>query len=438
MANPPSKYELNFYTNTNLNQGDWSKNWLKVVDWLTDGTYDLTVKSVTLGSANLAVTGNITASGTVTATSFHGSGSALTGIGINNKNWLYNGDCQIDENQVDYTLVKDAWGTRANNWYGMATGTAVSAGTLTTSTSGIGTTGYEVKFNQVTLTGSGVIYLRQQLSSKDSKKLIGQTVSIQARVKHDFGSALNYTIYVGKASALDDFTTVTAISNSGNLSVNSGTATVIKYEGVALGACGNGIEIKIGIVTGAITTKSFEFTELQMEISATITDFEFRPFNYDWVLCNPTLTKYKTYMGSAFNGETANDNSTKSCVVGDLQTTNIGTAYYEVPVDLDDNATITQLTMWYSRVKGTITLDLIRTGLSVGGSGDIISRATGDSSSGTRTSVDGTTPVNTLVDNSNYSYVLRVNLQNTDAASNTTLGAAYIKCTVTAPVSKYY
>jgi hypothetical protein len=161
----------------------------------------------------------------------------------------------------------------------MATGTAVSAGTLEQTTSAnCGRTGYAFKFSGVTLTGTGILYLRTRIESKDAIWLKNQVASFQAKVYHDTGSAINYTVYVKKANAADDFSSTTAIGNSGAISVTSATATTIKYEAISMGDCSNGIEIEIKIECGEVTTKNFEFTEMQMELGSKSTEVELKPF----------------------------------------------------------------------------------------------------------------------------------------------------------------
>lgn len=194
------------------------------------------------------------------------------------KNWLRNGLGEVSRISA-HTLVKDVYETVADRWYGMATGTAVSAGTLTQDTASNcgGRTLTGIKFSGMTLTGTGIIYLRQRIEARDAVKLKNQTVSFGCRCYHTVGSAINYTVYFNKANASDDFSAVTAISNSGAISVPDTTATVLKYEAVALGDCSNGLEVIIKVEPGAITTKNFEFTELQLEIGNKISEFNFKP-----------------------------------------------------------------------------------------------------------------------------------------------------------------
>jgi len=199
-----------------------------------------------------------------------------------NKNLIINGLGQVATKVTALTLVKDTYGIGgADRFYGMATGTLVTAGTLTYEAAGgasVGRTGHAFKFAGVTLTGAGIVYLRYRMEAKDAVKFAGVNASFSAQVRHDVGSAIDYTIYVNKANAADNFAAVTAISNDTAQSVESGTNTEVKYEAIAMGSCGNGVEIIVKVEAGAITTKNFWFTEIQFEPGDVATPFEYEPF----------------------------------------------------------------------------------------------------------------------------------------------------------------
>jgi len=191
------------------------------------------------------------------------------------KNVVINGGGSVAQ-RGDYTLVKDVYGFgKCDRFGGMATGTAVSAGALTQSTTApVGRTGYAFKFSGVTLTGAGVIYLRTRIESRDAKGLKNQSASLSVKVYHDIGSAVIFTLYIRKANSADNFSAVTQISSDGGTSVNSATATTLKLENVGMGDCSNGIEIEIKAAVGAITAKNVYITEVQLEQGTTAGDFE--------------------------------------------------------------------------------------------------------------------------------------------------------------------
>ena len=87
----PALSDLILYTNTPLTDTDYTFNWQKCVNYLTDGTADFSINSlrttagivcgttIAMGGALTGVTA-ITASGNIGASTFTGNGSALTGI----------------------------------------------------------------------------------------------------------------------------------------------------------------------------------------------------------------------------------------------------------------------------------------------------------------------------------------------------------------------
>ena len=190
------------------------------------------------------------------------------------KNFVINGTGVIQQ-RADYTLVKDAYDFGPDRFAGMATGTLVSAGTLTqTAAANIGVTGFAHKFNQVTLTGTGVLFHRVRIESKDAKNFKNQKASLSCKVHHDAGAPIDYTLTVRKADVEDDFSAVTDISNDGGTSVSSTTATELKFEDISMGDCSNGVEIELKIECGAITLKDFEQTEYDFKVGSAATPFK--------------------------------------------------------------------------------------------------------------------------------------------------------------------
>lgn len=298
----PSINDYVLKTNKPLTAADWENNLQTTVNYLTDGAADLSINSLAMVGA-LSVGTNITATN-VTATNLYGDGSGIVGLDVQNKNWLVNGDGMVNT-LAQFTLslnnYSDLLNEGVNCWQGMATGTAVTAGSFTnTASSNVGRNGYAFIFLGATLTGAGVINLRYRMNSKDAKNFIGQIASFGSLVYHNVGSNINYTVTISKANALNDFTAVTAISSSAALAVVTGTPTAVKLENVSMGACGNGIQIIISAAAGAITTKNFEFANLQLEISPSATGYEYRIYQNEYTLTTKTwrLAYEKTISGA--------------------------------------------------------------------------------------------------------------------------------------------
>lgn len=219
------------------------------------------------------------------------------------KNAVINGGMMVAQ-RGDLTLGSAA--PAANAGYGKVdrfqcwgTGTAVSAGTATQDTaSGIGRTGYALKLSGVTITGTGIVFCRHRIEAKNSLRFKNQVASLSAVVKHDVGSAINYTLTVRKANTADTFSATTTIQTGSATSVANATETTIKLENISMGDCSNGIEIEVKAECGAITTKNFWLTELQLELGTGASAFDHTEFG-------ATLSGCQRYFEKSFPMATA-------------------------------------------------------------------------------------------------------------------------------------
>jgi len=342
----------------------------------------------------------------------------------------------------------------------MATGTLVSAGTLTTTTaSTIGRTGYAIKFNNVTLTGTGVVYLRTRIEANDAVKMKNQDCSFQAVVYHDVGSAKNYTIYINKADSANDFSAVTAIDNSGAISVSSATETQIKFEDVAMGDCSTGVEIEIKVECGAITTKDFEFTEMQLEVGAVITSYEHRQYELELALCQryvtetanvlslttfgqwespyqdyaiSTQTRYYTLSNGDFSPFADTGLIFRDGSNGFLCSSS-ATVRADViaGIHLPHGATVTSFKVYWYRddASASGTCNLYRA-TNTDGTGAAMAGAPSDATTGNH-SVEDTTISNAVIDNVNYNYWVYALLDPNNAEGDVLLRAVVITYTIT-------
>ena len=181
MGTTPKLSDFILYKGKPINDADYRANWALLTSILTSGGYDLTasaLQSTSLAVSNDAtINGNISIGGTITANKFSGDGSELSGISAQGKNFFINGNGAV-VNYPTATLVKDTYHTVGTVWQGMATGTAVSAGTVGIATDLlIGNSSRGVRFNDVTLTGAGVIYLRYRFGSEDAVNFKNEIVS---------------------------------------------------------------------------------------------------------------------------------------------------------------------------------------------------------------------------------------------------------------------
>ena len=195
----------------------------------------------------------------------------------------------------------------------------MTAGTFgQTAASTIGITGYAHRINTATITGTGVLRLRTRLEARDCVRFKNQSATFSCVVRHDVASAVNYVVYVRYANAADNFTTVTEIANSGNISVPSITSTPLIFSNISMGAnCVNGVEVEIYVNCGAISTRTFDFTELQLENGVVSTTFEQITYTDVLQMCQRhymrwkgtdsyDTTNYDGYIGTGWGNSTTN------------------------------------------------------------------------------------------------------------------------------------
>lgn len=207
------------------------------------------------------------------------------------KNLVMNGGCVIAQRNSTINLSTAAQSGQVDAFACWATGTLVTAGTITQDTaSPVGRKGYAVKVAGATITGSGVVLARARIESKDAKQFKNQTASFSLRVYQDTGGSINYTVIVRKPSATpDDFSSVTLIGTSAVQAVATATDTLITFQALAMADCSNGIEIEVQAACGAVTTKNFSFTEWKAEEGAISTPFEHKQYVDDYEQCQRRL-----------------------------------------------------------------------------------------------------------------------------------------------------
>lgn len=217
-------------------------------------------------------------------------------------NFIINGSCSIAQRTAPNLSTTSQYG-KTDRFRVHATGTAVSAGTINQTTSSpVGRTGNALHLAGITITGTGIIFVKHRIEAKDALDFKNQVASFAANVQHDVGSAINYTITIRKATAADNFASVTDISVGSARSVANATATRILAENVSMGDCSNGIEIEIKIECGAVTTKNFYLTEFQFNRGAIAMAFE--PPRYQQDLSD-SQRYYQQYTEPPLRGTTA-------------------------------------------------------------------------------------------------------------------------------------
>lgn len=200
-----------------------------------------------------------------------------------------------------------------DRWAAKATGTAVTAGTITQSSApNVGSTGYALRLNGVTVTGTGKVFVRYRMESRDAKRFKNKAASLSFKMWHDVGSTIPVLVTLRKPTVADNFASTTAIVSTATQNVPTGTETLLKFEqlnSTDLGDVSNGLEIEIEVQSGAITTKNFEFCEMQFVQNTIAPTWRGRTYESELAAClryfYPVVynsSGYYSTLGSAYIG----------------------------------------------------------------------------------------------------------------------------------------
>jgi hypothetical protein len=179
----------------------------------------------------------------------------------------------------------------------------VTAGTMTQVQDNDYVSGYTSAFSGVsTDNAAATVDAQFRIESKDCFGLINQPAVFFCQVEHDVGSAVNYTITVSAANAVDDFSAITTISSGSAVSVASGTKTRIELAVADLGDVSNGIAITISAACGVVTTKEFKIGEAQLQKGFSPSGFYELPYDVVYAALNaPDFEQFKASTEALIN-----------------------------------------------------------------------------------------------------------------------------------------
>jgi hypothetical protein len=311
----------------------------------TTGT--LPVMRTNAGDPNGSVAGNVddlildTVSNDIWVCVTTGSTSTAVWVRVSalQYNPVINGGCVIAQ-RASATLSTSYQYAGVDRWAAKAAN-APSAGTIQqTNTTLVGNSGYALKLAGVSITGASSVSARYRIESFDCSPFVSRNGLVSIPVYQDTGGSLNYTITVNFANAVDNFSAVTQIAASSNISVPTATATTLTF-GLNLGAsAGNGLEIIITATTTAtITTKNFYFTELQLRLGQVFRPFPYRSLAEELLRCQ----RYYHVIGTGASGFEASTTTFRAGVtfMPPMRTTPGTTTLLTQPTIVDSGATHT-------------------------------------------------------------------------------------------------
>lgn len=194
------------------------------------------------------------------------------------RNFFVDPCCRIAQNPAAFNLTTAKQYGQVDLVQLWASGGAVNAGTLVQAAAQTvgapAATGNSARILTATLTGAGAVSARRWLEAQDGAALAGPAgtniATFQVVVQQNTGGPINYTIAINSANAANNFGATTNVGTSANISVPSGVPTLISFSVALTAACANGIEMVVAAACGAVVTKTFDFTDWQAHIGATL------------------------------------------------------------------------------------------------------------------------------------------------------------------------
>jgi hypothetical protein len=204
------------------------------------------------------------------------------------RNRIINGDCSVAQRgNVAVSSNTTAYGgcdriAIQTSGFTTVSGTIAQAGTIGSGTS---SSGYVQQFGGVTTTGSGTIAFIQRIEAINCADLNSKTVTISLTLYQDTGSTLSPTINLYKPNALDNWSASTFLQGT---AVSLPTTSRTRFTFTAtLGAtdASNGLAVQVVFPVGAVSSKFFQISDIQLELGSSATPFERRPIGTELSLC---------------------------------------------------------------------------------------------------------------------------------------------------------
>lgn len=220
--------------------------------------------------------------------------------GLTMRNRVINGCCRVKQRASVSLTTSNQFGEVDRMMGSYVNG---SAGTFIQQVAGLAsgmTFKRGVKFNDVTLS-SGYITFRHRIEALNTLDLSGQTVTVSAKVYHDYGSSTNVKIGLRKPSASDNFASTSTIGTDATVAVDTGTTTVVSGT-YTLGStdADNGLEILMHHDAKSVTTKNFVIGDIQLTIGTEVEQMERRSYGTELMMCQRYFQVYGPYYLEAY------------------------------------------------------------------------------------------------------------------------------------------
>ena len=187
------------------------------------------------------------------------------------RNLLVNGGMRVNDGVVA-TLSSSLQLGSVNTVYGSVDN--VTAGTLTQGADTDYRSGKYLDFNAVTTSGAGFVIAQIRVPSGTAANLVDTAAAFSAKVRHNVGSNVTYTIkFQIPTGAADDFSSLSTLFTSAGQSVPTDTDTKISLTTADIGDVSKGIAIEISASVGTLSGRGFRVSEAQLEPGEITTSF---------------------------------------------------------------------------------------------------------------------------------------------------------------------
>lgn len=236
-------------------------------------------------SGNLAVEGNVAATGALAAPNFNSSNA----LGMRNR--IINGAMSVDQRNAGASQTVTAAAELAytvDRWYAYSTGANVTGQQV----AGTGNNQFAYRFTGAA--GVTAIGFGQRIEAANCFDLAGSTATLSVELANTALTTVTWTAFY--ATTEDTFGTLASPTRTqiatGTFTVNS-TLTRYSTQIAVPVAATTGIEIVFTV--GAQTSGTWIIDNVQFEAGAVATPFERRPIGHEFVLCQRYYEKSYDY-----------------------------------------------------------------------------------------------------------------------------------------------
>lgn len=195
-------------------------------------------------------------------------------------NLFINGACQVAQRATKALSTTFDYGSVDRmNW---GVGGTVTAGTMQQGTGlSYGATGTSAQASGVSINSGGYLYAEQCIESKIAALIKNKNFSTSVLIEHNVGSTIYAAINIYALSTADDFSGgYSAVHTGTKTAIPTGTATLLTANNITGTDTSKGIIYDVvfygdavGAGLPAITTKTFNVTNWQLNQGAKATDF---------------------------------------------------------------------------------------------------------------------------------------------------------------------